>query len=187
MRKPRVKTALETKTKQFNFIPSKVKSLITRPTSQFKAYKQHMQVSQKGQTAEKKQVEQQRKEFISVATLNLRDPHHLLKAIINLNQNQSAEVMSCTQQHVYDVGSKNLHVQKVREAFGHRVYQKQEKQRDVDEFNGSCKMQQSEKISQLMANAMEPKPRIPLYKLTSLGNKMYFEKLQKLKDRNKNN
>ena len=33
MRKPRVKTALETKTKQFNFIPSKVKSLITRPNS----------------------------------------------------------------------------------------------------------------------------------------------------------
>jgi hypothetical protein len=48
-------------------------------------------------------------------------------------------------------------------------------------------MQQSDKINQMMANAMEPKPRIPLYRLTQSSNEMYFKKMQKLHDKiNKN-
>lgn len=39
-------------------------------------------------------------------------------------------------------------------------------------------MKQSEKINQMMANAVEPDPPIPLYKLTQAQNQMYLNKMQ---------
>ena len=94
--------------------------------------------------------------MVSANTLNLQFQHHLKKSVLVFNQQNVFKSMkeSCFATD-YDITSKNIAMQKVREAEGVRLSQTEIEKRIADEreYNKKCRMEQKSHIQQMEANA----------------------------------
>ena len=116
--------------------------------------------------------------------LNLQQSHHLLKSVLKFNQEAAFKSLkdSCFASN-YDINSKNLAFQKVRECDNARLSneEKGKRQADEKEYNKECRMETTTHIQQMMANAQRPKPHIPLSKLTENRIHMHAKRISLLK------